>query len=222
MDVVYQLTFFITLGLLAIVVTIFVFAVSQVGRATESASKEQQDILQKQKEAKERQIEKIQRQLEEARKSGHLDELKLQQELQSTREEIAGYNTELKRIEERIMLIRRKGAVVWPGTFILAALILAIIASGLNDITIRLNEGQNLVAFVLWIVSVVALAYGIYRVFKTLGAIEEVTITSQEVIERLPEAVKYALKEFEEERRPRLRLFLEDKNFGSTSISVKL
>ena len=38
--VVYQLTFFLALGLLAIVITIFVFAVSQVGRATESASRE--------------------------------------------------------------------------------------------------------------------------------------------------------------------------------------
>lgn len=52
MGVVYQLTFFLALGLLATVITIFVFAASQIGRATESASKEQQDILLEQKVAK--------------------------------------------------------------------------------------------------------------------------------------------------------------------------
>lgn len=54
MGVVYQLTFFLALGLLAIVITIFVFAVAQLGRATEVSSKQQQDILLKQKRAKTR------------------------------------------------------------------------------------------------------------------------------------------------------------------------
>ena len=204
MGVVYQLTFFLALGLLAIVVAIFVFAVSQVGRATESASKEQQNILLRQKEAKGRQIEKIQQQLEEARKVGHLDESKLLKELQGTKEEIAGYDTELRRLRERIMLIRRKGAVVCPGAFFLAALVLTITASGLA-------EGQNIVALPLWIISIGALGFGGFRVFRTLGAIEEVTITSQEAMEKLPEAVKVALREFEEEKKPELELIFRNK-----------
>ncbi|GAI31373.1 unnamed protein product, partial [marine sediment metagenome] len=48
MGSVYQLTFFLALGLFAIIVPIFVFAASQVGRATELTSRQQQDILQKQ------------------------------------------------------------------------------------------------------------------------------------------------------------------------------
>jgi len=203
MGIVYQLTFFLALGLLAIVVAIFVFAVSQVGRATEAASKEQQDILLRQKEAKGRQIEKIQKQLEEASKVGHLDESKLLKELQDTKGEIAGYDTELRHLQERIMLIRRKGAVVWPGAFFLVALVLTIAASGLA-------EGHNLVALPLWVISIGTLVFGIFRVYRTLGAIEEVTITSQEAIEKLPEAVKVALRELEEEKKPELELRFED------------
>lgn len=179
--------------------TIFVFTVSQVGRATESASKEQQDILLKQKQAKAKQIEKIQERLEEAKKVGHLDETKLLKELENTKEEIAGYDTELRRLQERILLIRRKGAVVWPGAFFLGALVLTITASGLA-------EGQNLIALLLWIISIGALVFGGFRVFRTLGAIEEVTITSKEAAEKLPEAVKLALRELEEEKKPRLAL----------------
>ena len=98
MDIVYQLTFFLALGLLAIVVAIFVFAVSQIGRATESASREQEEVLSRQKEAKEKQIERIQERLEEARKVGSLDEKKLLAELQESTEEIKGYDTELRPI----------------------------------------------------------------------------------------------------------------------------
>lgn len=203
MGVVYQLTFFLALGLLAIVVTVFVFAVSLVGRATESASKEQEDILLKQKEAKGQQIEKIQKQLEEARKKGQLDESKLLAELQNTKGEIAGYDAQLKHLQERITLIRRRGAVVCPGIFFLTALVLTIAASGLAD-------SHNFAAISLWIISIGALVFGGFRVFRTLGAIEEVTITSKEAAEKLPEAVKVALKELEEERKPALELTFKD------------
>lgn len=204
--IVYQLTFFLALGLLAIVVTIFVYAVSQVGRATESASREQQSILLGQKEAQGQQIEKIQQQLEEARKAGHLDEAKLLAELQDTKERITGYDAQLKHLQERIILIRRRGAVVCPGAFFLAALVLTIVASGLA-------ESYNFVAIPLWIISIGALVFGGFRVFKTLGAIEEVTITSQEAMEKLPEVVKAALVALEEEKKPELYLTFKGKEF---------
>jgi hypothetical protein len=204
--IVYQLTFFLVIGLLAIVVTIFVFAVSQVGRATEAASKEQQDILLGQKEAKEQQIEEIQKQLEEARKAGHLDEARLLAELQNTREKITGYDAQLKHLQERIILIRRRGAVVCPGAFFLTALVLTLVASGLAG-------SQNFVALPLWIVSIGTLVFGGYRVFRTLGAIEEVTITSREAMEKLPEVVKAALIALEEAKKPELSLTFKGKTF---------
>ncbi len=46
--------------------------------------------------------------------------------------------------------------------------------------------------------------------YRTLGAIEEVTITSGEAEDKLPEAVKTALRELEEEKRPELELVFAD------------
>ena len=43
MSAIYQLTFFLALGLLAIVVTIFVFAISLLGRAMETAARSEKD-----------------------------------------------------------------------------------------------------------------------------------------------------------------------------------
>lgn len=201
--IVYQLTFFLALGLLAIVITIFVFAVSQIGRVTAASSKEQQDILSQQKKAKAKRIESIEKQIAKAKKTGNLDVSKLSSELKNLTEESMEYESQLKHIQERIMLISRKGAVVCPGFFFLATLVLTATASGLAD-------GQNLVALWLWIISIGTLAFGIFRVFRTLGAIEEVTITSEEAVEKLPEAVKIALRELEEERKPELQLSFKD------------
>lgn len=200
---IYQLTFFLALALLAVVVTIFVYAVSQVGRATNLASKEQEVILWQQKEAKKRRIEELQKRLEEAKETGHLDKFRLIDEILKTEWEIASYNDKLKHLEERVTLLTRRGAVIWPSGFFAATLALNIIASGIA-------ASQNPAAFTLWLVSLGTLGYGIFRVFKTLGAIQEVTISSEEALEKLPEAVKKALKELEEEKKPILKLgFLE-------------
>lgn len=201
---IYQLTFFLALALLAVVVTIFVYAVSQVGRATNLASKEQEVILWQQKEAKKRRIEELQKRLEEAKETGHLDEFRLIDEILKTEEEIASYNDKLKHLEERVTLLTRRGAVIWPSGFFAATLALNIIASGIA-------ASQNPAAFTLWLASLGTLGYGIFRVFKTLGAIQEVTISSEEALEKLPEAVKTALRELEEEKRPELELVFADK-----------
>lgn len=142
--------------------------------------------------------------MEEDKKTGRLDETKLLHELTNTKEAIAGYNAQLERIQGRIKLIKREGAVIWPGASFLTTIALTVAASALAD-------GHNLAALSLWIPSIATFTFGVYRVFITLGAIQEVTVTSKEAIERLPEAVKVALRELEEERKPELLLTFTDK-----------
>lgn len=201
MGIVYQITCLVSLGLLGIVVAIFVLAVTQVGRATESASREQQNKMLQKKEVNLKQIEVIQGQLEKAKEAGKIDESELSKELEKTKEELKSYDNEIKRIQERVVMIRRKGAVIYPGACFILALALSLASSGLA-------ESQNLLtlALWLWIISIGILIFGMYRVFRTLGAIEEVTITSGEAVDKLPEAVKSALRELEEEKKPELEL----------------
>lgn len=68
MESVIVLAYYLAVGLLAILIAIYVFAVTQIGKATETMSIRQRDILNQQKESKEEQIEKMQEQLDEARK----------------------------------------------------------------------------------------------------------------------------------------------------------
>ena len=208
MGIVYQLTFFLALGLLGIVIAIFVFAVSQVGKATESASSEQESILASQKSAKINQIKTFEKELEEAKKSGQLDETNLLQKLQETKDEIKSYDTQLINIKNRIDLIKIKGAVLFPGIPLALTITLAVIASGFYESKIYLS-----VALSLWIISLFLLAFSIYRIYLTLGAIEQVTINTKEPLNKLPDAVKSALISLEQIKKPVVTLTFQDIKF---------
>ena len=195
MNEVYQLTFFLSLGLLALVVTIFVLAASLLGRATESASNQQSIIINQKKKTSLEQIEKLEAQLETAKTKGHLDESIILEDLENNRIKSKEYDSELKRIRSRLALIRLKGAVIYPGSIFLGAIVFDILSTGLSSV-------NNNIAISLWIISVILIAAGIYRLLGTVSAIESVTITSSEYSEKLPQAVKTALMEIEEAKRP--------------------
>lgn len=223
MGIVYQMTFFTGLGIIGIIIAVFVVTVAQIGKATESATKQQEELLIQQKEAKQNQIDRFREQLEEAKKVGELDSPGLVKDINRTEGELENYKRKMERVRESVLLIRRRGAVVFPGVASCVAIVLTSISSGLA-------ESQNLpsVALWLWIVSIGVLVYAIYRIFKTLGAIEQVTITSAEFEDKLPAEVKYAkeelegqkysqamaqaLREMEDEKRPELELeFYQEK-----------
>lgn len=206
MGIIYQLTFLVGLALLGIVITIFVFAVAQLGRATEVSSRERQAILSQAEETRAKRIESIGEQIAKAKKTGSLDSSKLSSELQNLTKERTEYEAELKRIQGKLERMKVKGGVLRPGAFFLVTLIL-------SGLAIVLTEGQNYIAVPLWSVSIATLCYGSWEVYKNLRAIEEVTITSQEAVEKLPEAVKRAIWELEEEKKPELKLRLEGKEF---------
>ena len=199
MGIVYQLTFFVSLGMLGIVVAVFVFAVTQVGSATKSAAKEQESKMLEKRKATLPRIESLEEKLGEAKRSGELNVPGLSSEIEETKEELESYDAEIKRVKERVVLITRKGAVVYPAGLFLVALALSITSSGLAG-----NESLGTLALWVWAISLVPLVLGVYRVYRSLGAIEEVTIASEEALDKLPAAVKSALRELDEEKKPEL------------------
>lgn len=199
MGIVYELTFFLGLGLLATVIAIYVLSVTQIGKSAELSSENQQNRITERKNLATKQIERLQKQLDEAREIGHLDEDRLIDELAESQAEIEIYETGIKRLRERTLLLERTGAVVWPGSSFMATIVFSVAATA----TIGIN---TIIPLALWIISIFTFIFGIYRVFRTLGAIQEVTIASRDAIDRLPEAVKSALLDIERSRKPELEL----------------
>ncbi len=195
----YEVTILLNLTLIAMTVTVFVFAVSLLGRTIEIAAQKKVEARQKQGETIKKEIEEIQKELEKMRKTGELGEMKRLNKLKKDKRK---YEKELKRIHKRYQLFRVKRGVLYPSSFFLASLILAVVAKAL---------GSTYSPF-LWIVALVLLVLAGYRLFQCLKVIEAVAIVSGEMAEKKAiEISKSALAEYEETKRPKLVLYFEDK-----------
>ncbi len=205
MGVIYQLTFFLALALLAIVATLFVLAVSLLGRAIKMASEEQEKAAKQQKDDTEKEIARIQKQITKARKTGQLDIEDLEKSLKQMRKQDKKYERALKRIKEKPRFLKARWGVLIPGAFFIAS----IIFSGL---ALNLVGSAFIASLWLWGVALVTIGVGTYLICQSLIVIEGVAITSEETaIARQAEQLKTALREVEEEKKPKLELIFEDR-----------
>lgn len=206
MGVIYQLTFFLALGLLAIVITIFVFAVSLLGRAIEAAAISEADKLAERKASNVEEMAAIRQEIQDAEASGQIPK-GLRRKLEKLEKKDKKFEKEQSKIRKAPESLAVRGGVYYPCAFLIAAL-------ALNGGALYLSNIQNIhwaISLSLWILGLAAVGYSIYRICKSLGVIESVAVPSEEVaFKRETEAFKAALKEIEEEKKPKLGLTFED------------
>lgn len=203
MAIVYELTFFLGLGLLATITAIYVLSVTQIDKSSKLSLEQQQDLIKEQSDLATKEIERLQKQIDDARDIGRLDKAKLLSDLAESHAEQEIYEAGMKRLKERTQLLERTGAVVWPGSAFLTTIIFSVAAIPIIGINV-------IFSLALWIIGIFTLIFGIYRAFRTLGAIQEVTIASGDAIDRLPEAVKSALLDIEQSKKPELEITFTD------------
>lgn len=209
MDGIYQLTFFLALALLTIVIMIFVFAISLLGRAMEAAVKAERDKLSEKKQNNLEEIEGMQSDIDKAKKSGEIPTELL--------ERINGLNKKNALIDKELSIIRKapgaltvRGGVFKPGSYLVGALVL----TGAAWYSSNVQNLSQIVPIVFWILALVAIGYSIWLMCKSLRIIQDVAITSEEAwIMKTVEAFKVAEKEIEQERRCSLEFRCEDIDF---------
>jgi hypothetical protein len=219
MGVVYQLTFFLALGLLAIVVAVFVFAVSLLGRALEAAAKSEREKLAERRKNNERAMAAIRRKIREAERKGQVSKgliRQLQRELKKLGKGDKKDEKELGKIRRAPKLLTVKGLVVPVGVSLLVALIFNGVAwyfwylSTLDvfwDIYLPFGFFIRIEPVFIWIVSLAAILYSIFWIYLSLKVVESVAITSEEAaLRKTVEAFKIAQKELEKEKKPELTL----------------
>jgi ABC-type multidrug transport system fused ATPase/permease subunit len=211
-EVIYQLTFFLALGLLAIVITVYVFAVSLLGRAMEDAVRSENEKLAERKKNNAKEMASIKKEIEEAEDSGQIPK-GLIKKLKKLEKKDNKFDKELAKIRKAPKLLTVNGGVIPPGIPLLVAIIFSGIAGYFWYLyTIDIFIWIDPVFF--WIVSLVAIIYSIFRIYCSLKVIESVAITSEEAaLKKTVEAFKIAQEELEDERRPELSLKLKDKKF---------
>lgn len=203
MVTVYQLIFFFSIGLIAIVVTLFVLAVSLLGRAIALSTQEQIRTEEKRREDTENETRKIQEKLEQVKHSGQLNVEDLYRDLKDLASKIKKHNRKLRWIRLKPKFLTASWGVLVPGAFFLISAIISILAlyrGGSNPAT----------APYMWI-SITTLGIGICFICLTLKVVEGVAKTSEETaFQRETEVLKTSLREFEEERKPILEISFED------------
>lgn len=206
MGAIYQSMFFLAIALLAISITVFVLAVSLLGRAVKLSVEEQERAERDLKEHNEREIENIQTELDQARAKGKQpDEERLGKILKNLKRKRRRHALKLWWIRRKPRFLRANWGALTPGAFFLTAIVLSALA------LYWVNEVST-ASICMWL-AVASMFIGICFVCVTLKVIEGVAKTSEETaFVREVEVFKTALRAFEEEKEPRLELeFLSEK-----------
>lgn len=199
MAALYEMTMLLSIALIAIVATVFVIAASLLGRAIEEASREQAEIAKKKSEEFDESIRGLQQKLNTVKKPEAIDSLR--KELDEYERKKSKLDKDSERISQRYGLLTVKGSVLYPSAFFLISLALAGAARYVE--TVPVVSAANS----LWSLSLLALAWGSYRIYHCLKVIQSVAITTEEAqFKRMTQAFEIALDRHEESRRPKLEL----------------
>jgi len=199
MTVLYEMTIFLSIALLAVVATVFVIAASLLGRGIEEFSREQEAIAIKESSEFDETIAELQEKLKMAKKPEAISSLR--KEIDEYEKKKRKLEKDSERISQRYGLLTVKGTVLYPGMFFLISLVLAGAARYMATVPLVL-VGNG-----VWGLALLALAWGSYRIYQCLTVIEGVATTTEEAqLERTIQAFESALESHEEARLPELEL----------------
>ncbi|NVM56096.1 MAG: hypothetical protein HWN66_20535 [Candidatus Helarchaeota archaeon] len=171
----------IAITLLAIIIPLFILAVSLLGNAIERAKEEKTKTEEEQRKDTDAKISNIENKIGEARETG--DTTELETELEKLKQSKKESEAQIKKIQKKYSLLEFKKSVLHPGGFF----ILAIILNELAQIYFKVST-------VFWVGSILAIVKGSYRLCRCLILAQEVAVTSEEFqTKKLVEAVRSAL-----------------------------
>ncbi len=201
MDTIFEAIFFLDVGLLGITITLFVLAVSLLGRAIKLSLQEQEETEEKAKKEVDDEIKKIKSQLNKTASSSHPDLVGLNTNLALLVRKQKEHQYKLNNIKNKPSHLKVSGGVILPGIFFIISLVFCIFAR----YNFSINSDTNMLGY--YFGAIVPVVIGLTFVYSTLKVVEEVAITSEDTaFIREAEVLKTALFEFEEAKRPILEL----------------
>jgi ABC-type multidrug transport system fused ATPase/permease subunit len=206
-----QITFFLSVALLAVVVTIFVFASSLLGRAVEAHRDDQEKLRNEEEELLTQRREELQKKLQRSVTAEDMSQVR--EEIEKLEAEIAKIKNKSESIEKSYEVFGVKGGVVYPSLCFIASSVLSGFAWSFEQAWLGFHLGSLFIPItpVLWFLALLAMGWGIERLYLSLRKIQEVAVTSEEAaLKRTVEAFKTAQTELEEKKRPKLFLFFKE------------
>lgn len=211
LKIIFDSTFLIGLTFLGIVVPIFSLSASFLGHAVEKAKeKAEKRRVDVEKELKE-EFEKLEEKLKESGKSTNrgsdilTESLKIEGELAKLKTSRENFQKESAQIIRRYDMLKFKDGVLMPGFLFLCTIIFSLLAK----ICILLGYAN-----ISWVISLIFLSLGVYRVCQNLSVIQEVALSSDRYQqERMFEAISKAFETQAESEQPVLVLSFKESPF---------
>lgn len=207
MVVIYQATFYLSVVLLAILITLFVLAVSLLGRAVRISIDEQEKTEQASLSRNQSEIQDLNKQFKKAEKAHIQPDIdRIQKSINKIK-----WSQRFSKIRLRWICIKPKFlgvplGVILPGSLFLVSIVTSTLA-------IYFESSSHNIALSLWYISLITVIMGIINIFLTLRVIQSVAITSEETSYlRQKEMMKSALIEAEEVKIPSLEFLFSYEN----------
>lgn len=201
MNIPFSITSTVAITLLSIIVPFFIFAVTLLGNAIERAKEEASKTKEQERKDFNIKINDIENKIKTAKETR--DSTDLEQQLEELKKNRKKFNNQLKNIQRKYSLFSFKESVIFPAGFFILAILL-------NEVA-KIYEKSTKVSISLWILAIVAMGIGIYRLCQALKLVQEVSITSEEFqIKKLVQAFKIALSSHEKEKEEELTIEFRD------------
>ena len=170
MAIPFETTSTISITLLSVIVPFFIFAITLLGNAIEKAKEEESKIKKQEQENFNNQIKDIENKIKTSKETG--DSTELEKQLEKLKKNREKSNIQLKNTQKKYSLLNFKKSVVFPGSFFILAILF-------NE-SAKIYMESSKISISLWILAVVAISTGIYRLCQSLRLVQEVGITSEE------------------------------------------
>lgn len=193
---------FISIPLITIIIPVFVFAVSLLGRAIEKAAEEKKRKEEMQGKIVEKAVKKLKEASEKIKTTSKTDELI--RDIVEYKKEVKKATKDLRDIKAAPECLTVKGSVLKPGFCFLMAFILSSFLKchpfmKFNDLIIDLMP--------LNILSLIFVMLGCWFIYQCLKVVQEISLTTEQAqLQRTIEAFETALQRHEEKQGAELGL----------------
>jgi len=173
MGVLYESTFFLGIGLLGISIAVYIFAVTLLDKGLRVASKEINEAAEKKKERYDFVMDALKDKLKEAETNNSSEQLvkEFSADIKELRKQDKSFVSRFSSAIQKPNLLTTTSVVTIPGI----SYLLAIAFSIWGQYSAATDQSHNWFDF--WFI-VVLLLIGIYFLYKTLRAIEDITIAT--------------------------------------------
>lgn len=187
-------------------ITVFTFAATFLSEAIQESRKREDETQKKKAEDFELKVTDLQNKVSELKSSG--DSTGVEEKLKEIKQARKKFDKEIKRIHAKYTSLHFGPSIAIPGS----AFLIAFVCSEIY----KSNQLAPLPGTIVWVVSLLLLAFGTYRVLRSLTLVQEISLVVESQKTRMKQAFLEALAAHDQQKEERISITFPKQNFPIT------